>query len=236
MVRVSLPGLALGAAVLCAVSAMALALLRVRVARTDDPHFGFLVWNLALAWIPLLLAVTLLAAHRANVPGILLGAGLAVWLVFLPNAPYIVTDYVHLAPDTQVPLWFDFVLLGNFAAGGLLLGFASVYLVQVIVSERLGAIAGWTLSTAVLALSAVGIYIGRVLRLNSWDVLRERDALGSLAFARLEDPLGNTLLVATVALFTVFLVAGYLAAYGAGLVMMRGVRLVTSDAGGRRRG
>ena len=218
-------GMALGGVVLCVASATAVALLGIRVSRTDDPHFAFLAWNLGLAWIPLALSLALLAAHRLRFPAWTLAGGIAVWLLFLPNAPYILTDYIHLAPDSRVPLWFDFVLIGAFATAGLLLGFASVFLVQVIVSERLGSLAGWSLSMAVFVFSAVGIYVGRVLRFNSWDALQEPGALASLALARLEDPLGNSLLVATVLLFTSFLVVAYLALCLTGMVMLRGLRL-----------
>ena len=219
MVRVNLPGVAAGGVLLVLLSAASLMLLDVRMSRTGNHHFEFLTWNLFLAWIPLGMALIVLVAHRAGVAGAVLIPGLIGWLLFLPNAPYLVTDYVHLEADTRVPLWFDFVLLGAFSASGLMLGFASVYLVQVVVSERLGAATGWALSIAVFALSAVGIYIGRVLRFNSWDVIRERDDLIALATARMEDPLGNALLVATVIAFTALLVTGYLAVYGAGLLV-----------------
>jgi len=224
MVRVSLAGLALGALALCLASAAAVTLLGIRVSRTDDPHFAFLAWNLALAWIPLGIAVCLYGAHRARLPAWALAAGLGAWLLFLPNAPYLVTDYIHLAPDTRVPLWFDFALLGAFAGAGLLLGFAAVFLVQVIVSERIGATAGWAASMAAFVCAGVGIYVGRVLRFNSWDVWREPGSLLELAASRLGDPLGNSLLIATVVLFTAFLALGYMALYLAGLVALRGPR------------
>jgi uncharacterized membrane protein len=128
-----------------------------------------------------------------------LAPGLLLWVLFLPNAPYLVTDYMHLAPDSRVPLWFDFALLGAFSASGLLLGFASVYIVQAIVATRAGAVAGWLGTGTSFGLCAVGIYVGRVLRFNSWDAVQEPGVLLGLALARLADPLGNTLLVATVA-------------------------------------
>ena len=225
MARVSFRGIAAGAILLMLLSAAALALLEVRMTRTGSAHFEFLSWNLFLAWIPLLVAMALLGMHRANAPRLLLGACLTLWVLFLPNAPYIVTDYIHLARDSRVPLWFDVVLLGSFAVSGLMLGFASVYLVQVVASERMGRAAGWLLSISALTLSAVGIYIGRVLRLNSWDALREPGELAALALARLEDPLGNALLLAIVATLATFLVFGYLALYGAGVVVTKGLRV-----------
>lgn len=213
------------AGILLALCSMAaLGLLGIRIERTGDPHFAFLAWNLALAWIPFILGVTLYAAHRAGVGLPWLVVGFAAWVLFLPNAPYLVTDYIHLAPDTRVPLWFDFALLGAFAASGLLLAFASVFLVQAVVAERAGAAASWLMTGAVFALSGVGIYVGRVLRFNSWDVLNEPGAIASLAMARLEDPFGNPLLVMTVVAFTAFLSAAYVAVYAMSVAVVSGWR------------
>ncbi|HEX6032281.1 MAG TPA: DUF1361 domain-containing protein, partial [Tepidiformaceae bacterium] len=100
-----------GAFGLMVCSAVAVALLVVRVRMTGDPHFAFLVWNLFLAWVPMALAVLLFAAHRGGAPSLFLAAPFGLWLLFLPNAPYLLTDFIHLAPDTRVPLWFDFALL-----------------------------------------------------------------------------------------------------------------------------
>jgi uncharacterized membrane protein len=207
-------------------SAAAVALLLVRVRMTDDPHFAFLAWNLFLAWIPMGLAVLLFAGHRGGAPSLFLAAPFGLWLLFLPNAPYLVTDFIHLAPDSRVPLWFDFALLAAFASSGLLLGFASVYLVQRVVSERFGRVLAWTTVLSVFALSGVGIYMGRVLRLNSWDAIQEPESLLSLAIRRLEDPLGNPLLLATILLFTTFLTAAYVVIYTSAAALRRGHRIL----------
>lgn len=236
MVRVSAMGAALSGVALCSLSAAAVALLAVRVERTGDLHFTFLVWNLALAWIPLVIALALFGAHRLRLPTLGLAGGIALWMLFLPNAPYILTDYIHLAPDARVPLWFDFVLIGAFAGAGLLVGFASVFLVQVVVSERLGSVAGWALSMSVFVLSGVGIYVGRVLRWNSWDALREPGSFLDLALGRAGDPLGNSMLIATVVLFTAFLALGYLTCCVMGMAILRGVRLAFESPGQGRVG
>ena len=83
-------------------------------------HFGalgfrFLVWNLILAWIPLLLALFVYDRYRRGSPLARLAPALAVWLLFLPNAPYIVTDFVHLSAASSAPLWFDGVVVSAFA-------------------------------------------------------------------------------------------------------------------------
>ena len=94
-----------------------------------------------------------------------------VWLLFLPNAPYIVTDFVHLRPRPSIPYWYDIALLSFSAATGLLLGYASVADVQRFVARRFGELQAWACSALALLLCGAGIYLGRFLRWNSWDVL-----------------------------------------------------------------
>jgi uncharacterized membrane protein len=159
-----LAGLALASA-LC----VALELFRER-------HFGaldfrFLLWNLTLAWIPLLVALGVYDSYRRGVRISLLSPAVIVWLLFLPNAPYIVTDFVHLTPSSPTPLWFDAVVISSFAWTGLLLGFASLYLLHAVARHRFGARVGWGAALASLALTSVGVYIGRFLQWNSWDLL-----------------------------------------------------------------
>jgi len=198
-------------AALVAASVWCVALLEVRKHEYGAAGYRYLVWNLTLAWIPLLVSLLLVAAyrHRASWVGLLtLGA---VWLVFLPNAPYVLTDFVHL--DDQHRL-FDTVIIASFAFTSLALGFASLLLVQLVVTRAAGALAGWLLVVGALFASSVGIYLGRVLRLNSWDVLWRPRLVGAIARGRLDDPLGNRYLLGFVAALCGFLMLAYLGLYG----------------------
>jgi uncharacterized membrane protein len=198
-------------AALVAASVWCVALLEVRKHEYGAAGYRYLVWNLTLAWIPLLVALLLVAAyrHRASWVGLLtLGV---VWLVFLPNAPYVLTDFVHL--DDQHRL-FDTVIIASFAFTSLALGFASLLLVQLVVTRAAGALAGWLLVVGALFASSVGIYLGRVLRLNSWDVLWRPRLVGAIARGRLDDPLGNRYLLGFVAALCGFLMLAYLGLYG----------------------
>jgi uncharacterized membrane protein len=95
-----------------------------------------------------------------------------LWLLFFPNAPYILTDLLHLAhPRPDVPLWFDMLLIIWFAWTGLLLGLVSLFLMHGIVIREFGRVIGWGFVLAVGILSGLGVYIGRFLRWNSWDLL-----------------------------------------------------------------
>jgi uncharacterized membrane protein len=174
--------------------------------------FRFLLWNLFLAWIPLLLALAVYDGYRRNAPLAVLVPGAVLWLLFLPNAPYLVTDFVHLAPYGP-PLWFDGVLLSTFAWTGLLLGFVSLYLMHALVRHRFGARAGWGGAVAVLGLTSVGVYLGRFLQWNSWDVLvRPGSRLAEVA-PRLGESAALAHAFAVMLVLTGLLAASYLAFY-----------------------
>ena len=104
----------------------------------------------------------------------------ALWLLFLPNAPYIITDFKHLVPSPVVPLWVDIVVIAAPAWTGMLLGFLSLYLVQSVVRSLAGPRVAWVTAVAVLGLASFGVYLGRVLRWNSWDVLTHPRLLSDL--------------------------------------------------------
>ena len=170
----------------------------------------YLVWNLTLAWIPFVLSLLLLVAYRRRHSTLELIAIGAAWLVFLPNAPYVLTDFIHLGTRHRL---FDSLVLGSFAFTALALGFASLLLVQLVVTRAAGALAGWLLALSALFLSSVGIYLGRVQRLNSWDVLKRPRLLADIARARLDDPFGNRYLIAFVLAACGSLMVAYVGLY-----------------------
>jgi uncharacterized membrane protein len=167
------------------------------------------LWNLFLAWIPFALALLIYDGHRRGARLVqLLALGL-LWLLFFPNAPYIVTDFKYLADMTGKTFLFEGLLIGTAASTGLLLGFMSLYLIQAIVRRAAGARYAWLFVFVALGLSSVGVYLGRVLRWNSWDVfVRPGSLLGELAGA-LVDPLAHPRPIAITILFTSFLLASY---------------------------
>ncbi len=162
-------------------STLFVALYAARVLHTGRLTYGFLLWNLTLAWMPWILArLASVAATRGGVGfAWLLGAA---WLAFLPNAPYIVTDFVHLAPRPGAPLWYDVALLGTAAITGLVAGALSLRTMHAWVAGRHGDWAGLALLAASVPATGLGIYLGRFERLNSWDlVLRPEAVLRDLA-------------------------------------------------------
>ncbi|HUQ21600.1 MAG TPA: DUF1361 domain-containing protein [Gaiellaceae bacterium] len=190
-------------------SALCVGLHELRVHETGDLYYRFLVWNLFLAWIPLLLAALAYARSRRRVDAPT-AALLVAWLLFFPNAPYLLTDFIHLGRG-PAPLWYDGLMLSAFAWTGLLLGFASLYLVQAILRRSFGVATSWLGVLGSLVLASLGVYIGRFVRLNSWDLLLHPLRVVEVVHARLvaEPP---ELAQALVAL-TAFLGVGYLVVY-----------------------
>lgn len=147
----------------------ALSLFRVEFSGTR--HFLFLNWNLFLAFVPWFL--TLILSLRPNLrkkPLIVFGM-LGIWLLFFPNASYILTDLFHLSHHSSMPIWFDLVLILSFAWTGLIYGFLSLWNLEEMMKRFLpGKVITW-ISVLLLFVSSFGIYIGRYLRWNSWDIL-----------------------------------------------------------------
>ena len=181
--------------VLVAGTLVAAGLQDVRAERAGAPVFAFLFWNLFLAWVPYVLALVMTGLHRARASGWLLGVIGVGWLAFLPNAPYILTDFIHLGRAGGVPLWFDAALIGTFAATGLALGLASLLVVHHVVEARAGRAVGWMVALGSLVLSAIGVYLGRFPRFNSWDVVTDPLSLVAVVVQRLADPFGNPFLL-----------------------------------------
>ena len=196
-------------AALVGLSGLVAGLVAFRVAYSHSFEDVPFLWNLFLAWIPFGLALLIYDRHRRGARlAQVLALGL-LWLLFLPNAPYIVTDLRYLTEMTGKAFWFEGLLIGTAAVTGLLLGFISVYLIQAIVRRVAGARYAWLFVLVALALSSVGVYLGRVLRWNSWDVfVRPGSLLAELARV-LVDPLAHPRPIAITILFTSFLLASY---------------------------
>ena len=170
-----------------------------------------LMWNLFLAWVPYvlsLLAAGIRQVGKGTWPVLLiLGVG---WLVFFPNAPYLVTDFYHLDTRPPVPFWYDIGLIAVFAFTGCFLAIASLRTMHLLVEEYLGGLAGWLFSLFALAMAGLGVYLGRFGRWNSWDLLlHPRSLLKEIALQVL-NPLDNLGFVGFTLMFTSILVVFYL--------------------------
>jgi len=196
-------------AALLAASALAVTTVEIRTFETGDSYYRFLIWNLILAWVPFGFAVAayLRARRRTDVAVV---AMLALWLLFFPNAPYLLTDFLHLG-EGPAPLWYDAMMISAFAWTGLMLGFASLYVVQRILTPAVGRAAAWLGVLAALALGSIGVYIGRFIRFNSWDALLHPQEVADVAREHLISVPSRT--AAALVVLTAFLVVGYLVVY-----------------------
>lgn len=143
-----------------------------RMLTTGSYDYWFLLWNLTLAWLPLLFAFWLVARLRKTrwaSPGNLILTFL--WLGFLPNSFYMVSDLIHLGVTGEISILFDAVLFVSFIWNGFLLGFCSLYVIHQELRKRLPRPRADAVIGVVLLLCSFAIYLGRYLRWSSWDVL-----------------------------------------------------------------
>jgi uncharacterized membrane protein len=197
-------------AALAAASALSVAALLVEIHESGSSFYRFLVWNLMLAWVPVAaaLACNAFARRRANVLAV--GAGVG-WLLFFPNAPYMLTDYIHIREfPLGSPLWWDVLMLSSFVWTSLMLGFFSLYLMQDVWRTRWGRSVSWVLAALALGLASFGVYLGRFVRLNSWDALLHPRSVAHIIASQLEDPVHEPRLIGVLGLLTAFLLIAYL--------------------------
>lgn len=182
---------------------------------TGSFHFVFLIWNIFLAGIPLVFSIILKHLHRhKRLHFSIFYLLFFSWLVFFPNAPYIITDLFHLR-QRSVPLWFDLMLILSFAWNGLLLGYFSMMNIQEVVDERMNKTFGWVMVVGAFFLSGFGIYLGRYLRFNSWDIISNPQPLIADISHRILHPFEHTSTFGVTIIYASFFILSYV-----GLKMM----------------
>ena len=181
-----------------------------RMQETRNTMYIFFVWNLFLALIPFVLTTFMITWKVLRKSWLLFLPLFFVWLMFLPNAPYMITDLFHLRPRAGIPLWYDLVLMFSFALNGLVLCFLSLTDMQEMVREKIGTFFSWVMSFGVLFLSAFGIYLGRYLRWNSWDLMERPETIVYALSDRVMNPSDHPRTWGVTMLFAGFLIVGYL--------------------------
>jgi uncharacterized membrane protein len=193
--------------------------------------YFFLFKDLFLAWVPMGLSLAFVGFARRgllNFRRVMVLAGLIVaWVLFLPNAPYLLTEFLHLnshhapqnmrliplfhAPgNSHVPVWYDAFMLLLFAWNGLLLSVLSLRMVQDVARERFGAGWGWAGAALLLLVSAFGVTLGRFERFNSWDILRRPGLLLADIASRILRPFDHPHTTGATLLLGTFLFLAYL--------------------------
>ena len=212
--RIAIFSLLAGASIIC------VGLVRFRISVTDTWHYTFLVWNLFLAWIPFIIAyITYAIPIKRQWLYIIIPASAFLWLIFFPNAPYILTDFQHLSySGIEIPVWFDVLLLIWFAFTGLFLGMVSLFLMHEIVRREFGRWLGWVFVLAVAGLTSIGVYVGRFLRWNSWDIFGNLEGMARFTLYYILHPTTRSLIFAS--LFTSFFLFVYLLLYAFGHLLV----------------
>lgn len=186
-------------------------LIALRMMRSHSTAFFFLTWNLFLAAIPMAAAWGFARSMERRSAIVVQGGWFAMWLAFLPNAPYLVTDLMHLHSRPPVPVWYDIALLVSCAGTGLLLGYCSLADVQHAIARRFSVGFSWLVVFATLLLSGFGMYLGRFLRWNSWDAITQPTAVFADIADRVLNPTAHPRTVTFTLIFGAGLLVGYVA-------------------------
>lgn len=150
-------------------------ILMVRMKLNKSYAFMFLIWNVFLAIIPY--AITMYLKTTINLSKLKLGFVFMAWLAFLPNAPYIVTDLIHIRIGNDSRLWLDVLVILSFALSGLLLFYTSILDMQQLLKSKFQKLPTETLTLGILLLCGFGVYLGRFLRYNSWEIISQPQIL-----------------------------------------------------------
>tara|TARA_R110002051_G_scaffold101623_5_gene172463 strand:- start:1314 stop:1991 length:678 start_codon:yes stop_codon:yes gene_type:complete len=155
----------------------AISLVLIRMKITNSHFYIFLIWNLFLAGIPYIISQTIKNHVLLQSSKVYRYFGLITWIIFLPNSPYIITDLIHLENGNSNLVWFDLFLVFVFAVNGLLLGLLSMLDMFQIISFRYSKKVACITMIKASFLAGYGIYLGRFLRFNSWDIMIQPKSL-----------------------------------------------------------
>jgi len=157
--------------VLGIISMLCFSIFAFRVLYTHTFYYLFLNWNLFLAFLPWLFSSLMIINPDVKRKKPILFLLLFSWLIFFPNAPYLLTDLFHLDEWNNIPVWYDLVLILSYAWTGLLFGFMSLWDIETLFKNRIKPKLIPFFSSAFLFVGSFGVYIGRYLRWNSWDII-----------------------------------------------------------------
>jgi uncharacterized membrane protein len=200
---------------LASMHALCVVMYAARVRDSGELNYFYIPGNLTLAWFPLIFAMAThaLVRKRTLTRGALAAGCAALWLLFLPNAPYVVTDLQHYEDSPLIAGWYDGLMLGAFVATGIMLGLVSLYVMHGVLTRVAGAFVAWAVVLGAMPLCGFGIYIGRIRRWNSWDaVVSPRLLLEDVARIASEPALRSEAVAMTVG-FAAFLAVSYFALF-----------------------
>ena len=165
-------------------TALCTGLIAIKIILFQEANFDYLIWNLFLAWVPLILALSIKKFQNWPVQIVVV----LLWLLFLPNSPYLITDLIHLNERHLSANWSDAMVIFIAALTGLSTGIVSLRIVHKWIQNSIGPPGAYLSMIVVFVLTGYGIFLGRIQRWNSWDLFTRPTAVLSDAFEQLNNP------------------------------------------------
>ncbi len=189
---------------------LSVALVINRMVFSDSYRYAFMLWNILLAAIPVFLSLWLVQRIRKygwlRTGQVILSV---VWLAFLPNSFYLVTDFIHLQPSFEADILYDITMLASFMVNGLILGSISLMLIHRELAKRLSPRQTTGLIMLLLLGSSFAIYLGRFTRWNTWDLVLQPAGLLFDVSDRFINPAAHPQTFSVTLLLFIFLAAFY---------------------------
>ena len=153
--------------------------------------YYFFIWNLFLAWVPYVLSILFVFINKkgfSKISSIIL----LPWLIFFPNTFYLISDLIHITRTYNDSIWYHIIMIFPFIWSGIMLGSASLNHIYSVFKNKLKFYEKTILFQSIIFLTAVGIYLGRIPRWNSWDLIHNYMSIFSdikkIFFAKSNDP------------------------------------------------
>lgn len=196
------------------ISGLCLALFLARILLTGTSRYWFIPENLLLAWLALVFSWLLVKNLKVNRWLSWQNIALSIlWLFFLPNTWYVLTDFLHVYPTGEISELYDIVLIMTLAVSGFSLGIVSLFMVHKELIKRFGRLQAYRFIELIILAASFGIYLGRDLRWSSWDVIKDPSGIILNVSDRVIDPLGHPSAINVTVLFFILLSAAYAAVY-----------------------
>lgn len=143
----------------------------LRIVLFGTHSFLYIFWNIFLASVPFIMSsFMLIRINKSNFYNPISIFCFIIWFLFLPNAPYVITDFIHLGEVRNVPVMYDIILLFTSSIVSMLFGLYSMEQMEKILAHKFSEKLIKVIMLLIIFFTSFGIYLGRTLRFNSWDL------------------------------------------------------------------
>lgn len=190
---------------------LAVVLNLLRIILFNNTSFIYILWNILLAFIPFFISsILIFKTDKNNIIKPFFIISFILWLIFLPNAPYVITDFIHLGRVHAVPVMYDIFLLFTSAATALLMGLYSLFHMEKMLLLKFSKKVTNILITIIILFTSFGMYLGRFLRFNSWDLFISHNSLVFGIWNALSNPNNLMNIYSYTILFFFFIYVSYI--------------------------